>query len=291
MKKSTKVFLETVAVSSLILLATLSAKKRKMNVTSEKKNSSDQAVEPLSQEEEVVSEQVVAAFAQEQEVIATPEQEAVVDQVAPTFAPEEEAVSTPEEEEGWYKVFESAPQEQEVTSTPKKEEVISTPEQENGWYKVFESAPQEQEVVSTPEQESLVDKSVECSAQNQKVTYFKNEDGVYVAVTYYAKGDKVFRQTSENVIPYDTVGLTTIDEAKEVFDNVTKPYENIEGIYDWLVFSESSVTEMVDVDYRKVNIDEVKGLVGTVGFDDDMSDGVSLEKSIAMLEEKGYMRK
>ena len=125
-------------------------------------------------------------------------------------------------------------------------------------------------------------------AKEQKVRLEKEENGVKIILTYYAKGDKVMKQTSENIIPYSEIGVKTADEAKEQLEEVAKSYNKLKGVRDQLVYGEDSVTEKVVVDYRVVDKVNAMKLTAMMADDGNLSKGVSLKSSIKLLKEQGF---
>ncbi|MGO2385184.1 MAG: YehR family lipoprotein [Pseudolactococcus laudensis] len=129
------------------------------------------------------------------------------------------------------------------------------------------------------------------SAKEQKVSYEKEEKGVKIVLTYYAKGDKVTKQTSENIIPYSAMGVKSAEEPKERLKDVLKSYNDIKGVKDELTYGEDAVTEKVEIDYTVVDMKKAKELVGVSTDGGDISKGISLKNSIKLLEDQGYKEK
>ena len=105
------------------------------------------------------------------------------------------------------------------------------------------------------------------SAKEQKVSYEKEEKGVKIVLTYYAKGDK------------------------ERLKDVLKSYNDIKGVKDELTYGEDAVTEKVEIDYTVVDMKKAKELVGVSTDGGDISKGISLKNSIKLLEDQGYKEK
>ncbi|MGO2940507.1 MAG: YehR family lipoprotein [Pseudolactococcus laudensis] len=129
------------------------------------------------------------------------------------------------------------------------------------------------------------------SAKEQKVSYEKEEKGVKIVLTYYAKGDKVTKQTSENIIPYSAMGVKSAEEPKERLKDVLKSYNDIKGVKDELTYGEDAITEKVEIDYTVVDMKKAKELVGASTDGGDISKGISLKNSIKLLEDQGYKEK
>ena len=127
---------------------------------------------------------------------------------------------------------------------------------------------------------ALVLTACSLSAKEQKVSYEKEENGIKIVLTYYAKGDKVTKQTSENTIPYSALGVKSADEAKERLKDVLKSYNDVKGVKDELTYGEDAVTEKVEINYTVVDMKKAKKLVGVSTDGGDISKGVSLKNSI-----------
>jgi len=129
---------------------------------------------------------------------------------------------------------------------------------------------------------------VACNSNSwETVTLQTEENGVIVKLTYKAKGDKVTEQTADNVIPYESLGITTPEEAEELFAELAAGFEGIEGVTHKMDYQDDQVVESLTIDYEKADLNEVGGLTGSMS-DGDLSKGVSLKKSVEMLEEQGY---
>jgi uncharacterized lipoprotein YehR (DUF1307 family) len=129
-----------------------------------------------------------------------------------------------------------------------------------------------------------------CGGKEQQATYETEQNGVKIALTYYAKGDKVTKQTAESTIPYSSLGVDNEADAKELLKDTAQAYEGIAGVSDELVYGENEVTEKFEIDYTKADIEEIKGLPG-VTLDGNTSKGISFKKSTKMLEDQGYTKK
>ena len=125
--------------------------------------------------------------------------------------------------------------------------------------------------------------------KEQIVTYEYEENGVTLSLTFYAKGDRVYKQTTRNIVPYSSLGVKTEAEAREIVDDMLGSSKNINGYSDTVEYEKDHIIETVVVDYDVVSIDEVKDLVGAY-FDGDASNGVSLSKTAKLLEESGFKK-
>lgn len=128
---------------------------------------------------------------------------------------------------------------------------------------------------------------VACNSKEEIVTLQAEEQGIILKLTYKAEGDKVIEQTADNVMPYESLGLTTAEEAKEIFGDAVAEYEGVKGVKHSMDYQEDKAVESLTINYAEADLEEVSHLVGTM-FDGDTSEGISLKKSIEMLEEQGF---
>lgn len=125
--------------------------------------------------------------------------------------------------------------------------------------------------------------------EEQVVTYEHEENGITISMTYYAKGDTVYKQTTKSIIPYSSLGVGTEAEARQAIDGILSATQDISGYSDTVEYKEDHMIETVVVDYSVVNIDEIRDLPGNL-FSDGPSNYVSLSRSLEMLEEAGFKK-
>lgn len=121
------------------------------------------------------------------------------------------------------------------------------------------------------------------------VTLQTEQNGVQIKLVYTAEGDVVKKQTAENVIPYASLGVQTADEAKEIPDLKTliEQYKGVNGIKHDMDFQENELYENLEVDYEVIEYEEAKDLLGFQS-EGDLTNGVSLTRSIEMLQAQGF---
>lgn len=125
------------------------------------------------------------------------------------------------------------------------------------------------------------------SSKEKTATLHKEENGITMKVTYKADGDKVTEQTADNVIPYSSLGLTTKEEAEAFFAESEALYDGVEGVTHNMDYKDDKVLESLIVNYDKADAEEISQLSGST-FEGDVSQGISLEKSVEMLKEQGF---
>ena len=93
-----------------------------------------------------------------------------------------------------------------------------------------------------------------CGDKVETKTFNANLNGSDITVSYTYKGDKVLKQISESKISYASVGASNKEEAAKVFDALSAKYQNITGIEEKLIYSDTYAQENVTIDMEKVDI-------------------------------------
>jgi len=97
-----------------------------------------------------------------------------------------------------------------------------------------------------------------CGSESTK-TFELDHDGVMTTgMVYTSTGDKVTMQTTENIIQYDLVDITSKEEAQELFAPLIKQFQNIDGLTHKLEYDDSKVTEILAIDYVDVNFEDIE---------------------------------
>ena len=127
--------------------------------------------------------------------------------------------------------------------------------------------------------------------KEQTATYrYTDNNGTTIEMTYYAKGDRVYKQTANNIIPYSALGVKSAEEAKEVLEDVMARNQGVKGYTDEIEYKKDVIIETVTVDYNVANIDDIKNLQGAFFNDGDTKNGISFKKSIELLEKNGFSK-
>lgn len=128
-----------------------------------------------------------------------------------------------------------------------------------------------------------------CSNGSESTRTFELEhDGIMTTMVYSSSGDKVTMQTTENVIKYDLAGLTSKEEAQELFAPMTKQFQNIDGLTHKMEYDDSKAIETLAIDYEAVNYKEIEKLPGMAFSEGSKDKGVSMKKSVELLESQGF---
>lgn len=122
-------------------------------------------------------------------------------------------------------------------------------------------------------------------------TFELEEEGIASEVTYYHNDDdEVVKQTTENIIPYDALGLSSKDEAEEMLEAESDEMDDVEGITEEIEYDDDEATEKLEIVYDEIDPDEAEDLSGMM-LEGDVENGVSMEKSAEIIEEQGFEEK
>ncbi|GAB2535526.1 YehR family lipoprotein [Gracilibacillus alcaliphilus] len=136
------------------------------------------------------------------------------------------------------------------------------------------------------EEEAATELDIDPNGENV-VTLQIDQNGVYSKLTYYADGDKVTKQTAENEIPYTALQVSNKEEAEAALQEMVAAYAEAEGIEHSIEYHDDHATESLTVDYDQADPEEMAQLTGSI-VDGDTSQGISLQRSVEMLEQSGY---
>lgn len=129
-----------------------------------------------------------------------------------------------------------------------------------------------------------------CSGGKETVTSYQLEQqGTITKLTFYATGDKVDRQTTETILNYEEVGFANKDEAEEYLAPVMEEFDqDIAGFSHSIEYGETEAVEKLEVNYAEADLDQISQLTGSQFDGDAQANGVSLEKTVEMLEARGF---
>ncbi|MBS1205083.1 MAG: hypothetical protein H6R25_1982 [Proteobacteria bacterium] len=126
-----------------------------------------------------------------------------------------------------------------------------------------------------------------CGEKEQSKTFSWSAPGTELTLTYYYKDDKVLRQTAKNKIDYSAIGASNKEEAMKVLGPISQKYQSVKGIKESVDYQQTYAQETLDVDYNAVNFADMNTLQGTA-FTGTVQDGISMQKSEALLKAKGF---
>lgn len=126
-----------------------------------------------------------------------------------------------------------------------------------------------------------------CGSESTR-TFALKQDGITTTMVYTTKGDKVTKQTTENIVQYDLAGITSKEQAQEIFAPLVEQFQDIKGITHQLEYEDSKAIETLAIDYEIADYDDIKNLPGMEFSKDPKDQGVSMKKSIEILEKQGF---
>lgn len=119
-------------------------------------------------------------------------------------------------------------------------------------------------------------------------TFYIEEEGIQSTLVYTYRGDEVLKQSTENIVQYETFGIETKEDAEEFFSLfVNHELENIHGITYSIDYQENQLTEKITIDYEEVDIGEIKDLP-EMNFQGNVENGISMKASAKLLLEEGF---
>lgn len=103
-----------------------------------------------------------------------------------------------------------------------------------------------------------------CASKSGSISYQKidKDKKVDVRITYDYDDDFVTKQVTENRIAYSGLGVSSADEAKEILGNTSQAYQGVKGIKEHIDYNEKDIQEILEVDYKTINFEEVSQLPG-----------------------------
>lgn len=122
-----------------------------------------------------------------------------------------------------------------------------------------------------------------------ETTLSMEQGGVKTTMTYFAEGDTVVKQTTENTLNYESAGFGDRETAEEQVGQLSEQFEGIAGLNHSVEYKKNELVETLTVDYTKADIAEVSQLTGST-FDGDAKNAekVSLKQSVDALKELGF---
>lgn len=131
---------------------------------------------------------------------------------------------------------------------------------------------------------------VACGSDEDKRVFELDQDGIEITLTYYHVDDEVTKQRTKNVIDYEATGISSKEQAKELFDPEIAKMKGIKGVSHKMTYSNSEAIEELEIDYEKIDMDEAKELPG-MELSGDLENGISMEASADMLLNQGFAEK
>src|SRR5690625_6905703 len=96
---------------------------------------------------------------------------------------------------------------------------------------------------------------VACQSADQTTTsLIAEENGLTVELTFVAEGDLIVRQKSRNEISYESLGVSSPEEAEDMLAEFMVGYDTTEGIEHQVDYIDDRVIETVENDFVNIYI-------------------------------------
>lgn len=118
-------------------------------------------------------------------------------------------------------------------------------------------------------------------------TFVLEDEGMVVKLTYYHEGDEVVKQTTENILSYEENGIESKEQAEQMMEPQSEQLQGYDGLTEEIDYGDDELTETMEIDYTKADLDEISDLPGMMQ-DGDTDGGISMELSAQMLLEQGF---
>ena len=124
-----------------------------------------------------------------------------------------------------------------------------------------------------------------CGSEETR-TFEMEETGTKSTITYTYSGDEVSKQTAENIVNYEELGIEKAD-AEEIIKTVAEQYKDIDGVEYSVEYGDEEAVENIEINYEELDYEKAQKTDGIM-LQGDPEKGISMEKSAEMIEEQGY---
>ena len=124
-----------------------------------------------------------------------------------------------------------------------------------------------------------------CGSEETR-TFEMEETGTKSTITYTYSGDEVSKQTAENIVNYEELGIEKAD-AEEIIKTVAEQYKDIDGVEYSVEYGDEEAVENIEINYEELDYEKAQKTEGIM-LQGDPEKGISMEKSAEMIEEQGY---
>ena len=126
-----------------------------------------------------------------------------------------------------------------------------------------------------------------CGNNEETKKFQLEQEGFVSTLVYTYEGDKVTKQSAENIVHYEQAGLSSKEQAQEMFEPLAEQFKGIDGITHEMEFEDSRLVEKLTIDFETVDFDEIKSLPG-MNFTGDAEKGISMKESTELIESQGF---
>ena len=129
----------------------------------------------------------------------------------------------------------------------------------------------------------------DAAGKASETTLTMSQGGAATTVTYYAEGDNVTKQTTENVVDYEASGIADRDEAEKTVGGLVDQYKGIKGVDHSIEFGDTELTETVTITYADLDVAKLAEATGAdTGQDPEDARKVSLKEAVKTLTDAGF---
>ncbi len=127
------------------------------------------------------------------------------------------------------------------------------------------------------------------SGEEESKTFVYEEEGYINELVYYYTDDRVQRQTAESRMTYEALGVSNEDEARELLDEFSDQYNDVEGVTQEIEYTDEGIIETLEVDYSVASLGDVVALEEE-SFEEgaESAEYISMERSEEQLLSEGY---
>lgn len=122
-----------------------------------------------------------------------------------------------------------------------------------------------------------------------ETTLTKTQGPAQTTVTYFAEGDTVTKQVTENVVNYELGGIADRDDAKQQVSGLVEKFKGIPGVEHSIEFGDTELTETVTLTYAELDVAKLGEATGAgAAGDPEAAKKVSLEEAVTSLTADGF---
>ncbi|EDK4069390.1 hypothetical protein GGC09_11755, partial [Listeria monocytogenes] len=118
---------------------------------------------------------------------------------------------------------------------------------------------------------------VACGGKEETRTFTLSQNGVESKLVYTYKGDKVTKQTAENIMSYTALSVSSKEDAEKLLKETSDKFQNIDGLKGKIEYKDDKAIETIEVDYTKIASEDMNKIPGMASG--DASKGISMKES------------
>lgn len=131
---------------------------------------------------------------------------------------------------------------------------------------------------------------VGCASSQEQQKKFKLETNeLKIVATYFAKGDKVYKQEAQSEVYYAASGLESKAQAEELLAERVKPITDVKGVTHKVEFLEDKLVETMIIMYDELDYEKAVNYPAIGVTEENAKRGVSLKASEELLTQSGFV--